>query len=156
LVRVPENMTQTSTATTANTSRPPLEVYFDGSCPLCVREINFYRRRMDDDASVRFVDVSPSSTAGRGDLPDDLDPETAMARFHVRDRDGRLLSGARAFAELWRAVPGWETLGRIGGLPGIRHVLEAAYRGFLLFRPGVQAIVRRFDGGGDCDTACRR
>jgi predicted DCC family thiol-disulfide oxidoreductase YuxK len=108
-------------------------VYYDASCPLCRREIAIYRGRTD----ASFVDVSDPANA-----PPDLSPEEAMARFHVRE-DGRLLSGAAAFAALWRVTRGFRILGRIAALPGVRHILEAGYRGFLLVRPAVQRSVRR-------------
>lgn len=108
-------------------------VYYDASCPLCRREIALYRGRTE----AVFVDVSDPAN-----VPADLSPEAAMARFHVRE-DGRLLSGAAAFAALWRVSRGFRLLGRVAGLPGVRHVLEAAYRGFLLVRPAVQRGVRR-------------
>jgi predicted DCC family thiol-disulfide oxidoreductase YuxK len=108
-------------------------VYYDASCPLCRREISLYRGRSE----ASFVDVSDP-----GNAPPDLSPEEAMARFHVRE-NGRLLSGAAAFAALWRVTRGFRLAGRIAGLPGIRHVLEAGYRAFLLVRPAVQRGVRR-------------
>jgi len=108
-------------------------VYYDASCPLCRREIAVYRGRTE----ARFVDVSDPAS-----VPPDLTPEAAMARFHVRE-DGRLLSGAAAFAALWRVTRGFRLLGRVAGLPGVRHVLEAFYSGFLVVRPAVQRGVRR-------------
>jgi predicted DCC family thiol-disulfide oxidoreductase YuxK len=108
-------------------------VYYDASCPLCRREIAIYRGRTD----ARFVDVSDPDN-----LPRDLSAEEAMARFHVRE-DGRLLSGAAAFAALWRVTRGFRLAGRIAGLPGVRHGLEGLYRAFLVVRPLVQRSVRR-------------
>lgn len=119
-----------------------LEVYYDGACPLCRREISVYRGR----AAATFVDVSdPRNT------PADLSPADAIARFHVRD-GGRLLSGAAAFAALWRATRGFRWLGRIAALPGVTPVLEVAYRGFLKVRPRLQRLA---GGSARCDTACR-
>ncbi len=65
-----------------------------------------------------------------------------MARFHVRLPDGRLLSGAAAFVELWLTMPGWRWLGRIGRLPGVTPLLELSYRGFLHLRPQLQKVMR--------------
>ncbi|MEM1372334.1 MAG: DUF393 domain-containing protein [Pseudomonadota bacterium] len=131
-------------------SAAPVEVFFDGSCPLCRSEIAIYQRRASSQ-DVQFTDVSMAHAAGR-DVAPGLDAETAMARFHVRDRDGRLLSGAVAFAALWRAVPGFKLLGRVAALWGVRHILEAAYRGFLVIRPSVQrfAVSRTNCDGESC------
>lgn len=110
-----------------------MTVYYDASCPLCRREISVYRGRSD----ARFVDVSDPAN-----VPADLTAEAAMARFHVR-AGNRLLSGASAFAALWRETRGFRLLGRVAGLPGIRHGLELVYRAFLLVRPAIQRGVRR-------------
>jgi predicted DCC family thiol-disulfide oxidoreductase YuxK len=107
---------------------PDLTVYYDGACPLCRAEIDYYRRRPGADA-IAFVDVS-SSAPGEG-----LSCEVALARFHVREPDGRLLSGAAAFARLWRALPGWRWFGRLIGTRAVLPVAELAYRGFLPLRP---------------------
>jgi predicted DCC family thiol-disulfide oxidoreductase YuxK len=107
-----------------------LTVYFDGGCPLCRREIGFYRRRPGAERIhwVNLVEASPA------DLGTDLDPGAAMARFHVRDANGRLASGARGFALLWQQFSGLRWLGRVAALPGIVHVLELGYRVVLRMR----------------------
>lgn len=118
-----------------------VEVFYDGSCPLCVREIGFYQRCKGADA-IEWVDVSDPVNATA--IPD-LDRETAMARFHVRTADGTLTSGAQAFSDLWKALPGWKRAGTVAGAWGIRHVLEAGYRGFLVFRPALQNLASRLE-----------
>ncbi len=117
---------------------PAATVYFDGSCPLCRMEIGHYRR-LDDRGALCFVDVSqPSADTGPG-----LDRAAAMARFHVRDSQGKLLSGAAAFVEIWRTVPGWRLAARAAAWPGVMLFLEGSYRGFLKVRPAVSAFLRR-------------
>lgn len=114
---------------------PPDEkttVFFDGSCPLCRAEIDLYRRG-DPDCALRFVDVSAENAA----LPDGLARSEAMARFHVLSAEGRLISGAAAFAEVWRRLPGWRPVGRLARLPGVLTALEACYRLFLPLRPTI-------------------
>ena len=68
-----------------------------------------------------------------------------MARFHVLQADGRVLSGARAFVALWQRLPGWKWLAAIARFPGALAAMEAAYRGFLMVRPLIQRIFRGFD-----------
>jgi predicted DCC family thiol-disulfide oxidoreductase YuxK len=117
-------------------------VFFDGSCPMCRSEIAVYQRMRGADG-VAFVDVS---TCPAGQIAPDLTQKDAMARFHVRTGDGRLMSGAAAFATLWQALPGLRLAGRVAGLPGIRHGLEVAYRGFLPLRPWMQRRFRQRAG----------
>jgi predicted DCC family thiol-disulfide oxidoreductase YuxK len=121
---------------------PRLTVYFDGSCPLCRREIAIYRR-LPEASSIAWVDVS----AGQ-DLGGVLSCEAAMARFHVRDAQGRLFSGAAAFSRMWRVFPGWRWLGYLSAWPPVSCLFELAYRLFLPLRPSLQRLVRRWLGEG--------
>ncbi|WP_170559090.1 thiol-disulfide oxidoreductase DCC family protein [Ruegeria atlantica] len=75
-------------------------VYYDGSCPLCSVEIEHCASCKGADR-LRFVDVSNSDVL----LGDDLTRQEALGRFHVRRADGKLVSGARGFTELWGALP---------------------------------------------------
>jgi predicted DCC family thiol-disulfide oxidoreductase YuxK len=122
------------------TYKPPLTIYFDGSCPLCQREIGFYRR-MPAAQSLAWVDVSQSAELGAG-----LDCRQAMARFHVRDAKGQLFSGAAGFSRLWRELPGWRWLGRLSAIPPVSWLAELAYRAFLPVRPLLQRGLNRWLG----------
>ncbi|MBX9757247.1 MAG: DUF393 domain-containing protein [Beijerinckiaceae bacterium] len=115
-----------------------LTVYFDGSCPLCRAEISHYARQTGAD-SLCFVDVSKADAP----MPDGLDREAAMARFHVRDKEGRLVSGAPAFVRIWRALPRWGWAARIASAPGVTPVLELGYRMFLPVRPFISRAMAR-------------
>lgn len=117
---------------------PELTIYFDGSCPLCRREIAFYRRLRGAER-LQWLDVSAGAPLGQ-----DLSCEAAMRRFHVRDAQGRLLSGGAAFARLWRALPSWRVLGWLCACPPMSLGLEWAYRAFLPLRPRLQGLVRRW------------
>lgn len=120
---------------------PKPTVYFDGSCPLCRREIGHYRSISgSEDLSWTDVSACPMNT-----VAPDLDKDAAMARFHVRTADGKLLSGAAAFAELWTHLPGWRWAGRLASLPIILPMLELAYRGSLIVRPAMQRLAARLD-----------
>ncbi len=116
-----------------------ITVYFDGACPLCRAEIDHYRRCRGAQA-VRFVDVSTTAPEP------DLSCAAALARFHVRDAEGRLHSGAAAFARLWLALPGWRWLGRLAGTRLVLPLAERAYRGFLPLRPHLARLVTRARG----------
>ena len=71
-----------------------------------------------------------------------VDRATLLARFHAREH-GRVLSGAAAFAAMWRAIPLLRPIGLAARNRWILAVLEAGYRGFLRLRPSLQWTVRR-------------
>lgn len=118
---------------------PRLTVFFDGACPLCQREIGFYRKRRGAD-QIAWVDVSDAQepTVAPGLLTED-----ALARLHVRLPSGRLESGARAFAELWTALPGFRLVGSMFSVRFLTVLLELGYQTFLRVRPRLQRLTRR-------------
>jgi predicted DCC family thiol-disulfide oxidoreductase YuxK len=115
--------------------QPRITIYYDGSCSLCSVEIRHYASCEGADR-LRFVDVSKPDVG----LGDDLTQQEAIGRFHVRRADGKLVSGARGFAELWGALPKWRWIARMASLPGLIPLLELVYRGFLPLRPTLSWI----------------
>ena len=104
-----------------------LEVWFDGDCPLCRREIAVMRR-LDRRGAIIFTDV----TDGRDDCP--IDRAALLARFHARE-GGVMLSGAAAFAAMWRAIPVLRPLGLVARNATVLRLLERLYLAFLRIRP---------------------
>lgn len=128
----------------------PSTVYFDGSCPLCRAEIGYYRRT-DQAGALCFVDVSEPGAP----MPDGLTQQRAMDRFHVGAVDGRVLSGAAAFVEVWSRLPRWRWAARAASLPGALAVLEFGYRMFLPVRPRISRLfgrAMRLKSGGEGAT----
>ena len=114
---------------------PKSTVFFDGSCPLCRAEIGYYRRK-DQAGALCFVDVSETSAA----TPEGITQRRALGRFHVRSGDGRVLSGAAAFVEVWTRLPKWRWAARAASLPGALAALELGYRMFLPVRPFISRV----------------
>ena len=115
----------------------PVTVYYDGTCPLCTKEIGLYQRAAGGEA-VNWCDVSQSN-AEMGELSQ----SQAMARFHVKGADGVMQDGARAFILLWLSLPRWRWLGRIASVAPLPQILELLYRGFLPIRPWLQKLARK-------------
>lgn len=113
----------------------PLIVWHDGACPLCRREIDLIRR-LDRAGAIRFIDASAD------DVSCPIDRADLLARFHARE-DGVMLSGAAAFAAMWRAVPLLRPLGLAARWPWFLALLERAYVGFLRVRPMLQRIAAK-------------
>jgi predicted DCC family thiol-disulfide oxidoreductase YuxK len=110
---------------------PPLKVWYDGACPLCLREIALMRR-LDGRGAITFVDVSQG-----GDPACPVDQRELLARFHAEE-DGVIVSGAAAFAAMWRAIPVLRPLGLLARNGLVLRALEAAYLQFLKIRPRLQ------------------
>ena len=117
---------------------PQVTVWFDGACPLCIREIALMRR-LDRRGRIAFVDVAERDAPQQCPISRDA----LLARFHARE-NGKLLSGAAAFAAMWRAIPLLRPVGELARVPGATWLLERVYGGFLKVRPRIQSwMIRR-------------
>ncbi len=99
-----------------------IEVFYDGDCPLCVREIDWLRRK-DKHGRIEFTDIAserfdPRSTG--------VDQQTLMARIHGRLPDGSIVSGVEVFRRMYDAV-GWKLPVAATRLPVVRQLLDVAY-----------------------------
>ncbi|MFN3233000.1 MAG: thiol-disulfide oxidoreductase DCC family protein [Alphaproteobacteria bacterium] len=106
-------------------------VYYDGACPLCSREIAFYRQR-DGAESMEWIDASACDADALGP---DLDRKAALGVMHVRGSDGELWRGAESFLAIWRELPGFRWLTWLLDNPIGRPLMDWGYKGFLRIRP---------------------
>jgi predicted DCC family thiol-disulfide oxidoreductase YuxK len=105
-------------------------VYFDSACPVCRREVAHYRRQCGADA-ITWVDAA---TCDEEALGPGLDRRTALGRFHVREADGALVSGAEAFIAIWRRLPALARLAPLASSRPMLALLDACYAVFLRMR----------------------
>ncbi len=102
-----------------------IEVFFDGACPLCKREVSLLQR-MDKHRRIRFTDIAAKdfdATALQ------IDWQTLMERIHGRLPDGSFVQGVEVFRRMYAAV-GFAPLVALTRIPGISHLLEIGYRLF--------------------------
>lgn len=92
-------------------------------------------RRLDRRGAIRFIDATRAEAA----CP--VDRAELLARFHAEE-DGEILSGAAAFAAMWRAIPLLRPIGLAARRPWVLALLERAYLGFLQVRPGLQRLAQ--------------
>lgn len=116
-------------------------VFYDGSCPLCRHEINFYKR-LKESIRIEWRDLSLMEDH---QLPSGLSLKSALKRFHVQSSDGSLLSGGMAFVHLWSNIPQLAFVGKVGRLPVISNLIELFYSSFLYCRPAVSTALKRFE-----------
>ncbi|MDQ3369985.1 MAG: DUF393 domain-containing protein [Myxococcota bacterium] len=121
-----------------------VEVFFDGDCPLCMREIRMLRRK-DRDARIEFTDIAAPAFD-----PSELGRTHAelMARIQGRLPDGRWIEGVEVFRQLYTAI-GWRRVVAFTRLPIVRHVLAVGYRLFAANR-------LRLTGRCAPDGSCKR
>lgn len=101
------------------------EVFYDGDCPLCVREIGMIRR-LDRRGRLGFIDIA---TPGFDPESVGIDYQSLMDRIHGRLPDGTLVEGVEVFRRLYGAIGlGW--LVAVTRIPGVSHALDAGYHLF--------------------------
>jgi predicted DCC family thiol-disulfide oxidoreductase YuxK len=111
-----------------------ITVWYDGGCPLCVREIALMRW-FDWRSAIHFVDVANE------DASCPVDRSLLLVRLHASE-NGELLSGAAAFAAMWRAIPLLRPLGLLARNAYFLRSLERLYLLFLRFRPQIQGMFK--------------
>lgn len=111
------------------TSNWEVEVFYDGDCPLCRREIDMLRL-WDRSKRIRFTDIADPS----------FDPilfgrthEELMDQIHGRLPSGEWIIGVEVFRRLYAAV-GLRYLVAMTRWPVIAPLLDLAYRFFARYR----------------------
>ena len=99
-----------------------IEVFFDGECPLCIREIRMLQRR-DKEMRILFTDIA---AADFDDSKVGVALNDLMARIHGRLADGTIVEGVEVFRRLYSAI-GFRRLVALTRVPGLSHLLEVAY-----------------------------
>jgi predicted DCC family thiol-disulfide oxidoreductase YuxK len=117
-------------------SNPEVTVWYDSDCPLCVREISLMRR-LDKRNAIDFVNIQ-----GATGCP--ISTDELMKRFHAQEQGEPIVSGAAAFATMWRVIPILRPFNVLARFKPVLWLLERLYRAFLVIRPWLQRRVRRF------------
>lgn len=115
------------------------EVFYDGDCPLCMREINMLRW-LDRRDRLLFTNIASETFVAQeyGKTRDDL-----MATIHGRYPSGEWVTGVEVFRQLYSAV-GLRHLVLLTRLPVVSHFLDLAYT---LFARNRLRLTGRCDDG---------
>lgn len=137
-----------------------IKLLYDGECPLCVREVNFLRKRDAGRGLVEFVDIadddySPEANGG-------VDFETAMGQIHAVLPDGSLVKNIEVFRRVYETLGmGWvyalTKLPIVGALANWIYGIWADLRLALTGRPNLEVIIaqRQQRLGCDLEGRCR-
>lgn len=121
-----------------------IQVFYDGACPLCSREIAMLRRLDGKRGRIAFTDIAAKdfAPASYGTTMDDL-----MARIRGRLPDGTWVEGVEVFRRLYGAV-GFGPFVWLSRLPGVSQALDVGYEVFAKNR-------LKWTGRCDADGVCR-
>lgn len=96
---------------------------YDGQCSLCLRSVEWIRKRLEDEAP-EFLAARDPVVAQR--FPD-LREEALLEEMHLVGPDGEVLKGSRAVEEVLRRTPRWSWVGLLLALPVIRRLARRVY-----------------------------
>lgn len=131
---------ETDVSTQEQETRPyEVEVFFDGGCPLCVREVGLLRR-WDRLEKIKFTDIDAADFQPKdvGKTYDEL-----MDQMHGRLPDGTLIRGVEVFRRLYSAV-GLRWLVAVSRWPIISQALDL---GYLIFAKNRLRLTGRCSAG---------
>ncbi len=100
-------------------------VYYDGTCPKCVRDRQTYEKLAGKDAeNICWIDITGQEKKLRNL---GIDPVKALTELHVKDESEKILSEIDAYILLMAKVPVLKPIAWLIGLPLIRPVLANIY-----------------------------
>lgn len=102
-----------------------LTVFYDGACPICVRDRRTYEKLAGERSNVCWVDIAEAEAQLR---EAGIDSRKALTELHVQDGEGNIFSEIDAYRLLMARVPLLKPIGWLIGLPLVRPILSRLYR----------------------------
>lgn len=137
-----------------------IKLLYDGECPLCLREVNFLRKRDAGRGLVAFVDIADLNYDPQ--MHGGVDFATAMGRIHAVLPDGTVIKNVEVFRRVYEVLGmGWvyaiTKLPIIGAMADFLYGIWADLRLKLTGRPDLATIMQTRQQSLDCvDTGrCR-
>lgn len=122
--------TELSESVEVNTQPQPsspswqIELLYDSECPLCMREVNFLKRRDAGRGLVAFVDIADESYSP--EAHGGVDFETAMGYIHAVLPDGTVIKNVEVFRRVYEILGmGW--IYAVTKLPIIGSIVDRLY-----------------------------
>lgn len=135
-----------------------IELLYDSECPLCMREVNFLKRRDAGRGLVAFVDIADESYTP--EAHGGVDFKTAMGRIHAVLPDGTVIKNVEVFRRVYEILGmGWiyaaTKLPIIGSIVDRLYGVWASWRLALTGRPDLATIVALRQKRIECQTQGR-
>lgn len=102
-----------------------LTIFYDGACPSCVNDRNWFERRLSQPENVDWYDI----TGRDADLKAiGVDPELAIRELHVMNAEGEILKELDAYILLFNQVWYLRPIAMMVALPFVKRRLSRWYR----------------------------
>lgn len=109
---------------TQTTSPWQIKLLYDGECPLCLREVNFLKKRDQEQGKIAFVDIADPNY--QPSEHENIDYETAMGRIHAILADGTVITDLEVFRQVYDILGiGW--IYAITKTPVIKTIADKIY-----------------------------
>ncbi len=101
-----------------------INVFFDGSCKVCSKEISFYDRH-DKKKKFNWIDLNSEDLHLKrlGISKNEL-----LKSLHIQLQDGRIIKGVNAFRIIWREYPFLKLISYILDFKIMRIIARPIYR----------------------------
>ena len=128
-----------------------LTIFFDGGCPLCKREVDFFQSR-NQRGYLRFIDINSSNSSL--ELKYGITYKQAMERIHALKSDGSVIKDLKVFQEAYSLIGlAWvytpTKLPILDKCTELIYGLWAKYRLNITFRPSIEKLCSE----RDCDLS---
>lgn len=123
-----------------------LTVFYDGLCPLCVKEMK-QLAKLDEQGYLGFFDINQNTLAS---LHPDIDYDKANAYLHAKTDSGAVITGLDVTYYAWKLVGKGAWLAPLRW-PGIRFIADRVY---LLFARNRYQVSKWLTGRARCEQAC--
>ncbi len=114
-----------------STNKHHLSIYYDGSCPLCTREIDHYKK-IDNQNKLRYVDISDLSFS---QISEGLEGKNIQKFFHIKSSTNEAYTGVDAFYKIWETLDCFKALQFMYKIYPLKLIMKLTYIFFANVRP---------------------
>ena len=108
-----------------------IKVFFDGNCPICNREIMFYKRLAKEGSEITWYDISqdhkPLKIINKT-------KQDCLKRLHVLDQDQSIKVGVDAFITIWKKIKYFSIIALLINNKPTKKLLNTIYNFYADYR----------------------
>ena len=107
-----------------------INVFYDGKCGLCSKEIKYYRSVADNKLFKWFDIANNPKHLTLINIPQ----KDALLYLHASDENNKLFVGVDAFLLIWKNIKYWKLLYFFVSIPVIKQLAILLYKKFAKYR----------------------